>query len=476
MQRDERERIERILSLEKEERLRYEKDKLKRYNAGKVTHLKQMEFHRCLKRNRWVFGGNRSGKTECGAVEAIWMARGIHPYRKNRERVDGWVVSVSSEVQKEVAQKKILNYLNPDWIEKIVMETGSKDFPEGGIISTIYVKNVFGNVSTISFKNCTQGREKFQGASLDFVWFDEEPTREVYQECQMRIIDKVGDVFVTMTPLSGLTWVYDEIYLNPTSDEEIWCIQMEWEDNPFLDKGEVKRLTSSLKGDDLEARRYGRFIQKGGLVYPEFEQSVHVIEPFALPTEWQAMVSVDPGLKNPLSAHFYYVDYDGVIYVAEEHYESGKEISYHAKEIIKKAKALNWAFRSDGKLEVLIDPAANQRTLASEKSVSDLFYEKGIACNTHVNKDVFSGISKVRELFQERPPRIYIFKNCVNLIREIKGYSWGKGDTPVKRDDHAMDELRYFVAYRFKQAEAKKKETALQKHKARLIRERRTLR
>lgn len=40
------------------------KNKLKYYNRTKV-HLKQMEFHKCQKRNRWVFGGNRSGKTEC---------------------------------------------------------------------------------------------------------------------------------------------------------------------------------------------------------------------------------------------------------------------------------------------------------------------------------------------------------------------------------------------------------------------------
>ena len=55
------------------------------YNAGKIKHIKQLEFHKCLKRNRWVFGGNRSGKTECGAVETVWLARGIHPYRQNKK-------------------------------------------------------------------------------------------------------------------------------------------------------------------------------------------------------------------------------------------------------------------------------------------------------------------------------------------------------------------------------------------------------
>ena len=42
-------------------------------------------------------------------------------------------------------------------------------------------------------------------------------------------------------------------------------------------------------------------------------------------------------------------------------------------------------------------------------------------------------------------PNLYIFKNCVNLIREFKGYFWGAEERPVKRDDHAMDELRYYL-------------------------------
>ena len=182
---------------------------LARYNAGRRKHKKQMAFHMCKKRNRWVFGGNRSGKTECGAVEAIWMARGIHPYRRNRKDVFGWVVSLSQQVQRDVAQSKILHYLPKNWIADIVMLSGRKDSPASGIIDQIKLKNVFGGISTIGFKSCDQGREKFQGASLDFVWFDEEPPRDIYEECLMRVMDRKGDIFGTMTPLKGRTFVYN---------------------------------------------------------------------------------------------------------------------------------------------------------------------------------------------------------------------------------------------------------------------------
>ena len=47
---------------------------LANYNKGEKVHEKQLAFHKCPKRNRWVFGGNRSGKTECGAVETVYMS------------------------------------------------------------------------------------------------------------------------------------------------------------------------------------------------------------------------------------------------------------------------------------------------------------------------------------------------------------------------------------------------------------------
>ena len=85
----------------------------------------------------------------------------------------GWVVSPTMQVQRDVAQKKVLYYLRPDQIADIVMVSGRKDNPAAGIVDQIVVKNVFGGTSVIGFKSCDQGRERFQGSSLDFVWFDD---------------------------------------------------------------------------------------------------------------------------------------------------------------------------------------------------------------------------------------------------------------------------------------------------------------
>ncbi len=425
---------------------RKNEDNLGKYNSGKIVHKKQMKFHKCLLKNRWVFGGNRSGKTQCGAVETVWLALGIHPYRENKKNISCWVVSLTRQVQRDVAQSKILYYLPPDKILDIVMTSGKAGSAESGVIDFILVKNAFGGVSRIGFKSCDQGREKFQGTSLDFVWFDEEPPYDIYQECRMRVLDRCGHVFGTMTPLKGLSWVYHEIYLNENSDPEVWCEEMEWADNPYLSKKEVEAMTISMSEQELETRRYGKFGQMGGLVYPEFCEDENVIDPFPIPPQWQARLSIDPGLNNYTSVHWYAVDYDGNIYVVAEHYERGQTVEWHAARIKEICQKLNWKNRN-GMYEALIDSAANQRTLASAKSVSELFYENGILTDSRVNKDVFSGINRVKSYLKsgDGKRRLFIFRSCVNMIREIKGYSWKDEESVVKKDDHAMDELRYFI-------------------------------
>lgn len=463
-----REIIAKIRRIDKTLAARKNKNRLALYNKDKV-HEKQMEFHRCQKRNRWVFGGNRSGKTECGAVEAVWLARGIHPYRKNRDNVFGWVVSPSMKVSRDVAQSKILYYLNPDWIVDIAMSEGRSGNPSGGIIDYIAIKNVFGGISKIGFKSAEMGRDKFQGASLDFVWFDEEPPEDIYDECRMRLMDRKGEMFGTMTPLMGLTFIYDRIYLNSGGDPDVWHIFMEWADNPFLDKSEVDALTAAMSKEQLEQRRYGRFKSGKGLVYSEFDIDKNVIKPFDVPREWYDKLSIDPGLNNPLSCHWYAVDGDGNVYVVAEHYEAGRDVTYHAARIKEISERLGWHADGRGRIESLIDSAASQRTLAGIKSVSELFFEQGIAVNAKVNKDLFSGISRVKQYLSGACGKLYIFDTCVNLIRELKTYRWGNGDVPVKKDDHALDELRYYLMSRPEPYKPYPVLSEMQKDKNRLI-------
>jgi len=275
-----------------------------------------------------------------------------------------------------------------------------------------------------------------------------------------------------MTPLKGLSWVYDEIYLKASDDSTIWCEFMSWDDNPYLSKDETDLLSKTLSADQLQSRKYGKFQSSTGLVYPEFDPNIHVIEPFEVPREWYDKISIDPGLHNPLSAHFYAVDFDGNVYVIAEHFEAEKDVAYHANRLKQIADNLNWPRNSNGMLEALIDSAATSKTLSSNKSVVELFYDNGVLANPKVNKDLFSGIARTKSYLKDLNGRakLFIFKNCFNLIYELKKYWWSNGDNPIKKDDHALDEMRYYLMSRPEPTKGVKIKTVVEQDKDRLIR------
>jgi phage terminase large subunit-like protein len=245
---------------------------------------KQQEFHLCGKRNAWALGGNRTGKTEGGASKATiyalgnsarrYMADWPEDLRNKYEpliarfgggKTRGWIGSVSFEVQRDVTQKKIFGDPEAGTPGILPMtEVKRVTYRIKDVIDLLYLKNG----STIGFKSYDQGRAKFQGTSQHWIWLDEEPPKDIYTECLMRLMDTEGDLVGTMTPLQGLTFVYDDIYLNESKpiekqDKEIFCIFMSWGDNPYLSGDEIRRLESTLDPNELEARKYGRFIMPG---------------------------------------------------------------------------------------------------------------------------------------------------------------------------------------------------------------------
>ena len=150
-------------------------------------------------------------------------------------------------------------------------------------------------------------------------------------------------------------------------------------------------------------------------------------------------------------------------------------MSCHANKIKEISNEIGWHRDFDGKISALIDTASTQRTLASIKSVADLFLECGIKVNPKVNKNLFDGISKVKEYLKHdnNLPNIYIFNTCKHLIRELKGYMWGENEIPIKKDDHALDELRYFVMSLPNERKQTQSElSVIQKDKRRLQRKR----
>lgn len=364
---------------------RMKENRIELYNIGEKIHHKQILFHKCAKRIKAIFGGNRTGKTVGGAVEAVNHALGISRFRTIKPS-SGWVVSLSGDVQRKVAQAEILRWLPKKEIAPggLLMRHGRKDDPEGSLIEEIRLKNG----CFIGFKTCEQGREVFQGTSLGWVWFDEEPPEDIFKECWMRVMDTRGDIWFTMTPLLGLTWVYNLIYLNENNNPNIEYFEFEWLDNPWLSPEEITEMEMVMTDEEREARQYGRFTSMCGFAFNELRKDIHIKPIQAVPDWYKRYVSLDYGFDS-LAALWYYVDNFGHARVYKALRKKNLIISDAAKEILK--------VTGHDKIESFYAPPDLwNRRQDTGKSAAMIFFENGITL-LKVSNDRETGWLNVHE-------------------------------------------------------------------------------
>jgi len=214
--------------------------------------------------------------------------------------------------------------------------------------------------------------------------------------------------------------------------ERVHAIHWNLEDNPFLAPEYVENLKRSTPlGMWYDRAIKGVWCAAEGMVFEGFHQARHVIDPFDIPSDWPRFAAIDLGFDNPFVCLWGVADHDGRLYVIDEHYESGRLLNYHA-ECIKSRKPVDWIVR---------DHDAQEGAELEERGVYTV----------PAQKDVLLGIQKVASRLTiqgDGKPRLSIFRNCQNLIREIARYRWRTGakkEEPIKQDDHTVDALRYMV-------------------------------
>jgi phage terminase large subunit-like protein len=236
---------------------------------------KQVEFHKSQAPYRLFAGGNRTGKSFSSAAECVWYALGIHPYKKIETPNEGWVISKDYNVQKESIQKCIMELMPKSAIK------GDPSHVKSGIIDTIYLKNG----SIITFKSVDSGTSRFAGAAKRWIAFDEEPPKEVWNECLSRIGAGVPlDVWLAMTPIFedgrgrriGMTWTYKDLYMK-RDGQRIFAITASLDDNPYITDEQKIEQKKKYFGSEYDIRIKGEFkLISGSMVFdPEAVQFFH---------------------------------------------------------------------------------------------------------------------------------------------------------------------------------------------------------
>lgn len=425
---------------------------------GYEPHGKQLIFHRSPARGKLFIGGNRSGKTVGGGTEAVFRATGKHPFRPvkppptyGRIVAVDFLQGVEKIVRPEIAR----------WLPASELLGGSWETAYDRELRTLNLENG----STIEFMSYDQALVKFAGTSRDWTWFDEEPPEDIYQECLMRLVDVGGDWWITMTPVEGMTWTYDRIYerarpSHPDYDPNLFVVEVESAMNPHLNAGELDILLAGMDKDDRSARERGQYVQRGGLIYPNFKDTLHVIPPIdprRFDTKnWMHFAMMDHGLNNATAWHWAAIDREGRMVVYDEYHSSGEVVKTHAANVLAK-NAQHGVIPSYN----VGDPSIRNRDPITGTSIQIEYVDHGVPIILG-NNDVLAGIDVVRRRFggPQVSPTLLITENNPELIWELKRYRWqlwankrqdrdkNKKEEPHKKDDHHCDAIRYGAASR----------------------------
>jgi PBSX family phage terminase large subunit len=275
----------------------------------------------------------------------------------------------------------------------------------------------YGNEITLQHENSIQmAFSRISGADAWVLW----DTNPDYPEHPIKLqhIDKSGERLSTGR-LRVFSWHW------------------ELDDNEFLPADYVETLKASTPpGMWYDRLIKGLWVGAEGLVYELFDRNTHVVKPFDIPAGWMRVRAIDFGYTNPFVCLWGAVDYDGRLYIYDEHYQAQTLITGHADAIKRRPGSFS---------STVADHDAQDRA-------------ELVNCGIHTraaNKEVELGIQKVAERLvvqSDGYPRLFISANCVNLIREFGQYAWEprKEDRPVKEEprkvnDHALDAARYMV-------------------------------
>jgi phage terminase large subunit-like protein len=422
-----------------------------------------------------ILGGNRSSKTERGAFLAASYLLGKDYFRDEsswryvrdlpipEHGVNVWAVGLDYSVIRDVIWNEKLRRghrhpgLLPALPNEIITRCSDSDLQ--------VTAEVNGRVSHLTCKSAESGAEKFQSASVDLLWIDEECEEDVFNEAYQRTVDCGGKIILTLTPLGDISsgarkpWVYDLYKEFKQGRKDVIFISLSTLDNPYIPEEEKVALKQKWAGHPEEkARLYGEFIQRSGLVYDNWTPAVHSVKPFSIPRDWKRIVSIDPAATGPTAAVWGAVDpMWNNVYLYRDYYEKNKIVSEHAKDILIR--------NGHDQIDIwLIDPKwGTQRNAETHKNGMQLYRENGIPCRL-ANPGEDYGLAVMREYLAatldktSRHPKVFVFDTLKTWVWEIEQYTWatyGKGDLkgttkdkPTKRNDHLMNATQYLLSLR----------------------------
>lgn len=253
--------------------------------------------------------GNQTGKTLAGACEVAIHLTGQYPDWWDGRRfpkATRWLAgSESAELTRKGIQRLLVGppeqedqwgtgYLPKDAIVSWNRRTGVPN-----TLDNVVVSHATGEKSVIEFKSYDQGRGKWQADTVDGVWFDEEPPEDVYTEGLTRTNATKGLVFMTFTPLLGMSGVVKRFLLEKSPDRHVTTMTID--DAEHYTEEERARIIAGYPEHEREARAKGIPTLGSGRVFPVTEESIRE-GAVDMPAHWVRIAGLDIGWDHPTAA------------------------------------------------------------------------------------------------------------------------------------------------------------------------------
>lgn len=304
--------------------------------------------------------------------------------------------------------------------------------------------------------------DKFLSAEFDFIYINqaEELSLDDWEKLTGRATGRAGNapyaqVMGDCNPGPPRHWIRQR--------DRLKLFKSHHEDNPtlFTREGDITEqgartmeTLNALTGVRYKRGRLGQWAGQEGMVYEEWNEDVHLIDPFPIPDSWRRYRAIDFGYTNPFVCQWWAEDEDGRLYLYREIYMSRRTVKVHAQQI-NELSGHEWYGAT-----VADHDASDRATLA----------ENGIT-TVAAQKDVSVGIEKVQERLKvqgDNRPRLFIMRDALVetdhnraekrqtlcTLDEFDGYIYpdskegrSSDENPVKNDDHGMDPTRYITMY-----------------------------
>lgn len=443
---------------------------------GYTPHPKQVEFHRAGTAVRGFVGGNQSGKTTGGGFDC---AINTVP----QELVPPWLADFrrlpwDSEVYGRIVVVDLVQALEGTMLPKL-----RKIIPKGALWKGDFDKAynsrrrrlTFSNGSWWEFLTHDMEVDQYAGATLHFVWYDEEPPgnkgRMIHEENEQRLLHYNGYFLFTMTPMLGFGGLTYNLLTDKgkpkreTDPDGTFTVHVHQDDNPHLSDAAKKRSRRGKSAEAITARVEGNFVHFAGVIYPQWDENRHVVpavDPLRDRKTGEILASVyvgiDPGIDHP----------SGLVWVAEdsagrfEVIRSMKLKGATTGQIASLIQATNADLRCSPRAYI-IDPASRQRSQQTGRSLLMNFVDHGIVAIPG-NNDRRGGFDRIRYLLEpgqdrdgnQLEPLLHVHAGNDQLIDEFREYRWKPApnaesvgqEEPIKVNDDILDALRYVIMFR----------------------------